>query len=87
MYPIIDHPGASIGAAFLAGLGTGLIEGWDEVSGYVQLGAPVVPDSERQELYEERYHLWRELGDAVSPVSHQLATRGHESIESSPTDP
>ena len=73
MYPIIDHPGASIGAAFLAGLGSGLIDSWDEATVHVQLGAPVVPDPERQAIYEERYRLWRELGDAVRPISHRLA--------------
>lgn len=78
MFPIVDHPGASIGAALLAGLGTGLFASWDEASDYAQFGDPVTPDPERVERYDSAYQLWRELADAVTPISHQLAARGRD---------
>lgn len=75
MFPIVDHPGASIGAALLAGLGTGIVTSWDDASSYAQFGTPVVPDPDRVKAYDEAYALWRELGDAATPISHQLAAR------------
>ncbi|MFE4663935.1 FGGY-family carbohydrate kinase [Streptomyces sp. NPDC056716] len=75
MYPVVDHPGASIGAAILACMGTEVIGSWEEAGGYARFGDPVVPDPRRTEIYDEAYALWRELGDAMTPVSHRLAAR------------
>lgn len=75
MYPIVDHPGASIGAALLAAIGTGLITNWDEASEYARFGTPVTPDPERVAAYDEQYQVWRDLGNALTPISHRLASR------------
>lgn len=78
--PIVDHPGASLGAAVLAGMGAGAI-GWDEPVGrFSQLGTPVRPDAAKVRVYDDAYRLWRELGDALTPISHALARRGRGGI-------
>jgi xylulokinase len=73
--PIVDHPGASLGAALAAGVGVGAVSGWDAVERFVTLGDPVRPREELTQAYDEGYALWRRLGDAVTPISHSLARR------------
>jgi xylulokinase len=76
--PVIDHSGASLGAAFAAGIGAGLVDGWGAVERFVALGEPVVPHAERAAAYDAGYAIWRRLGDALTPISHSLARRSHE---------
>ena len=76
LHPVLDHPGASLGAAQVAGVGVGLLEDWGVVVDHVTLGEAVEPDESLAAFYAERYQLWRELGDALTPYSHHLATRG-----------
>lgn len=73
--PVVDHPGASLGAALAAGIGTGLVEGWGAVERFVRLGDPVVPRPELARGYDDAYALWRRLGDALTPISHTIAAR------------
>ncbi|HEU4973823.1 MAG TPA: FGGY family carbohydrate kinase [Baekduia sp.] len=73
--PIVDHPGASLGAALAAGVGTGRVDGWGAVADHVRLGEPVEPDPARAAAYDEAYALWRRLGDTMTPISHSLAAR------------
>lgn len=75
LVPLVDHPGASLGAAFAAGVGVGAFADWREVARYVTLGAPVLPDPGRAAAYSDAYALWRQLGDALTPISHSLAAR------------
>ncbi len=72
---IIDHPGASFGAAVLAGIGTGLIDEWRFVEGALGLGETISPNPERRALYDERYRQYHELGAATRGLSHEVARR------------
>jgi xylulokinase len=73
MYPIVEHPGASLGAALIAAIGVGLIGSWDDVETFVKLDEPVVPSPENIRIYRDAYARWRELGMALTPISHQIA--------------
>lgn len=75
MRPIVDHPGASLGAAFLAGLAVGLVGDWRDLSAQRRLGDEVVPDPENVARYDDAYAQWRRLADAVAPTAHFLARR------------
>lgn len=75
MYPVVDHPGASLGAALIAAKGVGLLAEWAEASRFITLGEPVVPDAVNVARYDEAYRQWRELGVAIAPVSHSIARR------------
>jgi xylulokinase len=73
--PVVDHPGASLGAAILAGIGAGQISTEEPISRFSRLSEPVRPDPARISVYDEAYARWRELGHAVAPISHALARR------------
>jgi xylulokinase len=76
LYPVLDHPGAALGAALAGGVGTGAVEGWDVVTPLVKLGEPIEPRPQVRSTYEELYAIYRELGTALAPISHRLAAEG-----------
>lgn len=73
LYPVLDHPGASFGAALAAGVGVGSAPGWSVVSELARLGAPIEPRGEHRERYDELYGVYRALEPALRPISHRLA--------------
>ena len=73
--PIIGHPGASLGAAVIAAVGTGLLDGWDSTAMFQTVGEPVVPNPDHVDRYAEAYAQWRELGDVLTPISHRIARK------------
>ena len=70
---IINHPGASYGAAVIAGIGTGLIDDWNYVAGALEAGEVISPDPAQVALYEERYQQFLQLGQVTTVISHSLA--------------
>lgn len=73
--PIVGHPGASLGAAVIAAVGTGLLTNWDSTELFQTIGEPVLPDPKNVDRYVEAYAQWRELGDVLTPVSHRIARK------------
>ena len=73
--PIVGHPGASLGAAVIAAVGTGLLDGWDSTAMFQTVGEPVIPDPRHVDRYAEAYAQWRELGDVLTPISHRIARK------------
>jgi xylulokinase len=74
---IVDHPGASFGAAVIAGVGVGRIADWSYVKGALAEGEVVSPDERHLALYEERYQQYRQLSEATTPILHVLARGSH----------
>jgi xylulokinase len=70
---IVDHPGASYGAAVIAGIGTGVITDWSYVLGALEEGEVISPTPANVELYDERYLQFHHLYEATKSLSHALA--------------
>lgn len=75
LLPILEHPGASLGAAVAAAVGVGLIESWEEGAASVETGKAVEPDLRLTDRYDEAYGLWREFGASTTSLAHRLAAR------------
>jgi xylulokinase len=73
--PILDHPGAALGAALAAGVGSGLLDGWTSAADFVTIGEPVQPDLSLASRYAEAYAIYRDAGAALTGISHRLARR------------
>jgi xylulokinase len=79
--PVLDHPGAALGAALAAGVATAgapTPQAWAAaacVPGMVTIGAPIEPDPAHAARYAEAYQIYRDAGAALTPISHQLARR------------
>ena len=78
MRPVRGHPGASLGAAVIAAIGIGALDDWSDATRFVALDPPVVPDPTRRSLYDDAYRTWRDLGDAVAPISHAMAKNSRQ---------
>jgi xylulokinase len=68
--------GASYGDAFLAGLAVGQVTMADLASRWVKAARRFVPDAERGALYQEYYHVYRDLYPHVMHDLHALARLG-----------
>jgi xylulokinase len=75
MHSIIDHPGASLGAALIAAVGTGALDAWADTSRFITRGEPVLPNPDNVARYSDAYAQWRELGQAMTPISHGITRR------------
>lgn len=75
LHPVKGHPGASLGAAVIAAIGIGALDDWSDAARFITVDPPVVPDPARRSAYDAAYPMWRELGTALSPVSHAVARR------------
>jgi xylulokinase len=81
--PVLDHPGAALGAALAASVGVTTSgapapQAWGAaagVPGMVKVGAPIEPDPAHAARYAEAYRIYRDAGAALTPISHRLATR------------
>jgi len=73
LHSIVNHPGASFGAAVIAGIGIGEIEDWSYVLNALEVGEEILPDERNVEIYGERFQDFVKFGATVAPISHRLA--------------
>ena len=70
---IINHPGASFGAAVVAGIGSGAISDWAYVDSALEKGEVIEPNKGNKARYQERYEMYLELQASTRDISHKLA--------------
>ncbi len=70
---LVHHPGASFGAAVIAGVGVGVIDNWSFVEGFLEKGETISPTPSNVDVYRERYLQYHELYETTKPLSHSLA--------------
>ncbi len=58
---IAFHPGSSLGAAFVAGMGVGAFDDWGEIERYITLAAVTEPDMAAHARYQALFGIYREL--------------------------
>lgn len=66
------HPGSSLGAAFVAGMGAGILKDWSDVGRYVATGRLFEPDPSATAVLTRKYHLWRESYDRLRTLFPRL---------------
>ena len=69
---IVDHPGSSLGAAFLAGMGIGAFGRWSDVARFVTVGDMVEPDPAAHARYDALYPLYRETYERLKDLYPRL---------------
>jgi len=72
LVPVVDHPGASFGAALAAAVGSGATD-WVAVSGLARSGDPIEPRPENRDTYDSLYEVYRGLEPVLRPFAHRLA--------------
>jgi len=58
---IAQHPGSSLGAAFVAGKGVGLFRAWEEIDRFIRITHVVEPDRQTAQHYAELFAIYRGL--------------------------
>lgn len=73
---IAHHPGSSLGAAFIAGMGVGVFQDWGDIERYITITATTVPNMNHHEYYQRVFPLYREMYEALKdkfPLLHALS--------------
>ena len=69
---IAHHPGSCLGAAYLAGYGTGLFSDFAGVARYVEGGRVFEPDTARARVYDRAYENFREIYERLRTLYPRL---------------
>lgn len=75
LWPVLDHPGSSLGAAMTAAVGAGLVSDWTDATSHVTVAEPVVPNPDLLDRYQDGYQVYRNASAALTQISHHLARR------------
>lgn len=70
---IAHHPGSSLGAAFVAGIGVGAFADWIEIEKYTQVSAITSPDLGRHAKYLQLFDIYRDLYESNNHNFKRLA--------------
>lgn len=73
---VAGHPGSSLGAAFVAGMGVGVIDDWSAIDRFVAPGAVIAPDPATRAAYDEGYALYRATYERLKPLYPRFAALG-----------
>jgi xylulokinase len=66
------HPGSCLGAAYIAGYGSGQFKDLSGVSAYVEAGRLFEPDPQRRHLYDHVYRNYRETYERLKTLYPRL---------------
>jgi xylulokinase len=67
-----NHPGSSLGAAFLAAQAVGLNRNWEGLTTYLKDAVQVPFSQDRHKVYQRYYQIYRKLYDSVKPLFREL---------------
>ncbi|MBN9019453.1 MAG: FGGY-family carbohydrate kinase [Rhizobiales bacterium] len=66
---LLDNPhGSSVGAAWVAAIGSGLSDDWSGVSALARLGDLVIPNEANRQVYDTGYRRYRASYEALKPI-------------------
>ena len=71
---VAKSPGAPLGDAFLAGIGTGQIKCWDQIKEWVKVTHISTPNSKNHKRYLKMYRIYRSLYEHLKQDFVDLAT-------------
>ncbi|PMQ01143.1 MAG: carbohydrate kinase [Dictyoglomus sp. NZ13-RE01] len=69
---IENHPGSSLGAAFIAGKAIGLFKDWKDIDLFLKESKKVIYNPENHEKYKEFYKIYRDLYPILKPFYQKL---------------
>lgn len=75
---IVNHPGASFGAAVCAGVGAGIFEDWEVGLNLLETGDLIQHDSTKKAKYDARYREFIEATDSLTSILHSISKGQNE---------
>ncbi len=70
---LLRHSGSCLGAAYVAGVGSGVFKDWSGVARYVTPGETFSPESGRMAVYDQAYAAYRETYERLKSLYPRLA--------------
>ncbi len=77
---IAHHPGSSLGAAFVAGMGVGGFRDWNEIEKFIEVSTVTAPALQNQECYQALFKIYREVYENLKltyPKLAEIPSRAH----------
>ena len=62
---IANHPGSSLGAAFVAGIGIGAFKSWGDIERFIEIAGVVEPDLAAHARYQQLFGIYLDLYDSL----------------------
>ncbi|MET3696971.1 xylulokinase [Bacillus oleivorans] len=78
---IIEHPGSSLGAAFIAGIGVGEFESWSDIDRFIKIEEVIKPNPENGNRYKTLYEVYRSVYPKLLKEQHILSDLSNEEGE------
>lgn len=75
---LLNHPGSSLGAAFVAGMGVEVLDDWGAIARFVPPDRVFEPDPGRRALYDDGYGIYRETYQRLETLYPKLAALSPE---------
>ena len=75
---LLNHPGSSLGAAFVAGMGVGVLDDWGAIARFVPSDRAFEPDPRWRALYDDGYGIYRETYQRLETLYPRLAALSPE---------
>ncbi|HAF62219.1 MAG TPA: carbohydrate kinase [Anaerolineaceae bacterium] len=69
---VAHHPGSSLGAAFVAGKGTGVFQSWDEIERFINIADISQPDMGNHARYKHFFEIYVETYRALQALYPRL---------------
>ena len=70
---LLHHPGSSLGAAFVAGMGTGVLDDWSAIARYVRPERVFEPRAANLPAFREAYAVYRDLYERLRTLYPRVA--------------
>lgn len=70
---VANHPGSSLGAAFVAGKGVGIFESWDEIERFITVGSVTQPDRRNHERYQRVFEVYLQAYESLRELYPRLS--------------
>lgn len=73
LFPVVDHPGASLGAALIAGIGVEVFKDFSVANGILKSDNPVEPNKANRDIYDQRFSDYLSLASKMTDISHSIS--------------
>lgn len=70
---LTNHPSSCLGAAWVAGIGSGAVSDWNGVSRFIDNRSLITVNPQNASLYDDRFERYRELYERLRPLFTSMA--------------
>ena len=76
LHALDEHPGSSLGAMFVAGMGVGAFDDWGQIDRFLRISNITEPNMAHHARYRELFALYRELYEVNRPLFARMQELG-----------